>query len=166
MWHHPPIRKATIDNLEIAYSDTGAGGLPLVCLTGWCSSRARYDLVAPLLAKRGRVITVDWRDHGDSSHTREDFGRNEMVRDVLAVVDDAGLNNFGIVSASHSGWVAIDVRRRLGARVPVLVHLDWLMFEPSESYMAVIRQLQSEEAWPGGRDTLFRVWRGGIENAA
>ena len=43
---------AYADGLRIEYFDTGAGdGLPLVRLTGWCSSRTRYYRLVPLAAK-------------------------------------------------------------------------------------------------------------------
>jgi pimeloyl-ACP methyl ester carboxylesterase len=84
---------------------------------------------------------------------------------VRAVVDACGLDRFAIASASHAGWVAIELRRRLGDRVAKIVHMDWLVVEPSEPYMALIRQLQDPEGWEAARDRLFEIWRGGVEDA-
>jgi pimeloyl-ACP methyl ester carboxylesterase len=86
------------------------------------------------------------------------------VEDALAVVDAAGLDAFVPVSASHSGWVAIELRRRLGDRVPGIVHMDWLLVQPSERYLDVIRMLQSEERWPEARDILYGIWRSGVDD--
>jgi pimeloyl-ACP methyl ester carboxylesterase len=155
---------AYADGLRIEYLDTGeADGLPLVCLTGWCSSRARYDRLVPLVAESRRVVTLDWRGHGDSERPHGDFGTDGQVNDALAVVDAAALNRFAVASASHSGWVAIEMRRQVGDRVAKIVHMDWLVVEPSEPYLALIRTLQSEETWAEARDTLFEIWRGGLE---
>jgi pimeloyl-ACP methyl ester carboxylesterase len=154
---------ATADGIRIDYDEAGAGDPPLLCLTGWCSSRGRYDRFLPLASRNRRVVRLDWRGHGGSGDAGGDFGVDEMTRDALAVAEAAGLDVFIPVSASHSGWVAIELRRRLGDRVPKLVHLDWLMVPPSEPYMDVIRLLQSEERWPEARDTLFRIWRGGLD---
>ena len=151
------------DGIRIDYDDEGSGGPPLLCLTGWCSSRGRYDAFEPVAARHRRVVRFDWRGHGTSGDAGGDFGVDEMTRDALAVVEAAGLEEFVPVSASHSGWVAIELRRRLGDRVPRLVHMDWLMVPPSQPYMDVIRLLQSEERWPEARDTLFRIWRGGLD---
>ena len=156
---------ATVDGLRIEYSDSGpGGGLPIVCLTGWCSSRGRYDNLIPLAARSRRVIALDWRGHGGSERSTGDFGTHHMANDVVAVVEAAELEEFALVSASHSGWVAMEVRRRLGDRISRIVHFDWLVVEPSEPYMSVIRRLRSEETWQEARDTLFRIWRGGIEH--
>ena len=156
---------ALADGLHIAYTDTGGdGGTPLVCLTGWCSSRARYDRFVPLAKQSRRLITFDWRGHGDSERPTGDFGLEGQVTDALAVIDAAGLDVFAVASASHSGWVAIELRRRLGARVAKIVHMDWLVVEPSEPYLDVIRQLQSEGTWGQARDRLFEIWQGGVEH--
>jgi len=157
------MASAIADGIRIDYEELGEGDLPLLCLTGWCSSRGRYDPFVPLAARRRRVVRFDWRGHGESDEAAGDFGVEEMTRDALAVVGAAGLDVFVPVSASHSGWVAIELRRRLGDRVPKIVHMDWLMVPPSQPYMEVIRLLQSEERWPEARDTLFRIWRGGLE---
>jgi pimeloyl-ACP methyl ester carboxylesterase len=157
---------AIADGLRIEYADTGDGeGLPLVCLTGWCSSRARFDRLVPKLSPSRRVVSLDWRGHGGSEAPNTDWGTDEQVRDALAVVEAAGLERFAVVSASHSGWVAIELRRRLGDRVEKIVHMDWLVVEPSDAYMALIRRAQSEETWSEARDTLFEIWRGGVESA-
>ena len=137
----------------------------MVCLTGWCSSRSRYDRLVPLIAGSRRVVTLDWRGHGESEPPHEDFGTQDQVRDALAVVEAAGLDRFAIASASHSGWVAIELRRQLGDRVARIVHMDWLVVEPSEPYLALIRKLQSEDTWAEARDTLYQIWRGGVESA-
>jgi len=155
---------ATADGLRIAYDDSGGPGPPLLCLTGWCSSRGRYDRFHEVAAQHRRVLRLDWRGHGDSDPARGDFGVEEMVADALAVVEAAGLETFVPVSASHSGWVAIELRRRLGERVPRIVHMDWLLVPPSGPYMDVIRGLQSQEGWPEARDTLYRIWRGGVDD--
>jgi pimeloyl-ACP methyl ester carboxylesterase len=156
---------AEAEGVRIAYEDRGAGEPALLCLTGWCSSKERYEHLAPLLARSRRTLTFDWRGHGASQRDVGDFGTEEMVEDALAVLAAAGIDRVVPVAASHAGWVAIEVRRRLGPeRVPKVVHMDWMVVEPSERYMDVIRMLQSER-WPEARDTLFAIWRAGVETA-
>lgn len=155
---------AEVDGIRISYRDEGSGEPAFLCFTGWCSSKERFDHLVPLLARRSRTLAFDWRGHGDSQRDVPDFGQEEMVRDALATIEAAGIERVIPVAASHSGWVAMEVRRRLGAeRVPRVVHMDWLLVEPSERYMSVIHQLQTDE-WPEGRDTLFRIWRAGVDS--
>jgi pimeloyl-ACP methyl ester carboxylesterase len=148
--------------VHIAYDDLGSGEPALLLLTGWCSSRARWARAAPLLAEHRRVVSFDWRGHGDSDPPPGDFGVAEMVDDALQVVSAAGIGSFVPCAASHSGWVAIELRRRMPDRIPALVHLDWMVTEPPDPYMAVLRGLQAPDGWPEARDTLFRIWRADV----
>jgi len=153
-----------VDGLAISYDDRGSGEPALLCLTGWCSSRARYDHLVPLLAEKRRTLTFDWRGHGDSQRDVGDFGQEEMVADAIAVVEASGVEQVVPVAASHSGWVAIELRRQLGPeRVPKIVHLDWMVIQPSEPYMALLRSMQTPEGWEDARETLFTIWRAGSE---
>jgi pimeloyl-ACP methyl ester carboxylesterase len=156
------VPEARANGIRIEYDDRGSGEPALLFLTGWCSSRERWARVAELAAARRRVLAFDWRGHGGSDPAGGDFGLEELVEDALAVVDASGVETFVPCAASHSGWVALELRRRLGDRVPGLVHADWMLAVPSERYMDVIRQLDSRE-WEIARDTLFRIWAAGVD---
>lgn len=155
---------ATVDGIHVAYDDLGAGEPALVFTTGWCSSRARWKRVAELCAERRRVLNTEWRGHGDSDPAPADFGLEEMVADVLAVVDAAGVDRFVPCAASHSGFVAIELARRYPDRVPRLVHVDWYVIPPPPPYRAVLEQLTSEDGWPAARDKLFEIWKAGVDS--
>jgi pimeloyl-ACP methyl ester carboxylesterase len=147
--------------VRLGLDQLGQGEPALLLLTGWCSSRARWALAAPRLAAARRVVNFEWRGHGDSVQPNGDFGLEELVRDALTAVAATGLQTFIPCAASHSGWVAIELRRRLADRVPAIVHVDWMVTEPSSPYMRLIRELQSRERWPQARDALFEIWRAG-----
>jgi pimeloyl-ACP methyl ester carboxylesterase len=152
--------------LDLGYDDQGHGSPTLLFLTGWCSSRARWARVAELCAERHRTLNFDWRGHGDSDAAPGDFGVDELVEDALSLLDARGVDSFIPCSASHSGWVAIELRRRVPERVERIVHLDWMVAEPSVLYMNLLEQLQSSSNWAGARDALFEIWRGGVELGA
>ncbi len=157
--------ESRVAGLGLSFDDLGEGEPALLLLTGWCSSRARWARAARLLAANRRVVSFDWRGHGDSTATGEDFGTAELVHDALAVVAAAGVRSFIPCSASHSGWVAIELRRRLVERVPAIAHLDWMVTEPLPAYLELIAALQSERRWRRARDTLLETWRAGDESS-
>lgn len=154
--------EAQANGVRIHSDDRGSGEPALLFLTGWCSSRERWEKVADRASGRRRVLAFDWRGHGLSDPAPGDFGLDELVEDALAVVEASGVETFVPCAASHSGWVALELRRRLGERVPKLVHADWMLAVPSERYMDVIRQLDSP-SWEEARDTLFRIWAAGVD---
>jgi pimeloyl-ACP methyl ester carboxylesterase len=157
---------ATADGVRISYDDVGSGGLPVLLTTGWCSSKERWSATAALVAAKRRVVSCEWRGHGASDPAPADFGLEEMIVDVLAVADAAGLDRFVPCAASHSGFVAIELRRRHPDRVPALVHVDWYVVPPPPPYRAVLEMLTREAEWPAARDKLFEIWRAGVEHPA
>ena len=156
------MAEALAPGVRIEYDDRGSGEPALLFLTGWCSSRERWEKVADIAGARRRVLSFDWRGHGGSDPSPGEFGLAEMVEDALAVVAASGVETFVPCAASHSGWVAIELRRRLGERVSKLFHADWMLAVPSTRYMEVIKQLDSD-AWPEARDTLFGIWAAGVD---
>src|ERR1700759_740452 len=74
------ITMATEQHLTLGCDDRGTGEPALLLLTGWCSSRGRWGHAAPLLARHRRVVSLDWRGHGDSDPAIGDFGTREMVQ--------------------------------------------------------------------------------------
>ena len=152
------------NGVRIAYDDLGPRDAPaLLFLTGWCSSKERWAAVAESCSASRRVLSLEWRGHGSSERGSADFGLEEMVTDALAVADAAGVETFVPCAASHSGFVALELRRRYPHRVPRLVHVDWYVIPPPAPYRAVLEQLVTTEGWPVARDTLFRIWRGGVD---
>src|SRR5262249_34731739 len=158
-------RFANGSHSRLAYEDLGSGDCALMLFTGWCSSRQRWTEAAPLLARHHRVVSFEWRGHGESDPSPRDFGTDEMVADALAVADAAGISSFVPCAASHSGFVAIELRRRFPERIPALVHADWMVDEPPERYMQVIEQMTSPDGWRQGRDMLFDIWQAGVQLA-
>jgi pimeloyl-ACP methyl ester carboxylesterase len=151
-------------SVRIAYDDLGSGdGLPLLMTTGWCSGRARWSPTVERLARHRRVLNTEWRGHGESDPAPADFGLEELIEDVLAVADDAGVERFVPCAVSHSGFVAIELRRRYPERIPMLVHADWYVVPPPPPFRAVLAQLTTDEGWPEARDTLFGMWKAGSE---
>ena len=147
--------------LNIAYDDTGGHGPALLCLHGWCDSRAAFDAVTPLLGAKHRVIRLDWRGHGQSDPARGDFTANDLVADALAVIEATGAAQVIPVAAAHAGWIAIELRRRLGsARVPKCVFIDWFVLEPPPPFLAALEALQDPSSWQPTRDRLFAMWVG------
>jgi pimeloyl-ACP methyl ester carboxylesterase len=155
--------RASANGVRISYEDRGAGEPALLFTTGWCSTKERWREVAERCGAARRVLNTEWRGHGESDPPPGDFGLDEMVADALAVADAAGVERFIPCAASHSGFVAIELRRRFPDRVPKLVHVDWYVLRPPPPYWAVLEQLTSPDDWPAARDTLFRIWKAGVD---
>jgi pimeloyl-ACP methyl ester carboxylesterase len=155
--------RASANGVRISYDDRGVGEPALLFMTGWCSTKARWNEVADRCSEARRVLNTEWRGHGESDPAPADFGLDEMVEDAIAVADGAGVERFIPCAASHSGFVAIELRRRFPERVSSLVHVDWYVLRPPPPYWAVLEMLTSPDDWPAARDKLFEIWKAGVD---
>jgi len=153
--------------VEISYDDRGDGGPALLCLPGWCGDRSVFAPMLDALAPRRRSLALDWRGHGASERAVPDFGTTELVDDAMRVIEQSGARQVIPVALSHAGWVALELRRRLGPEVVVaIVLLDWMVLGPPPGFTAALAGLQDPPTWLQVRSTLFTMWTAGADSRA
>jgi len=157
------MKHATAHGVRIAYDDRGtdSGRPTFLCLPGWGVNRGFFAPLAERLAARHRVITLDWRGHGDSGSASADFGHAELLEDALSVVDASGAESVIPIGQAHGAWVAVELANRLGARVPAIVATSWLVLDPPPPFLGALDALQDESKWQETRDRLFSMWTDG-----
>jgi pimeloyl-ACP methyl ester carboxylesterase len=148
--------------IQISYDDRGQGEPVLLFMPGWCGSRKVFDELAPRCAVRRRTLTLDWRGHGQSERPADDFGASDLANDALAVIQASRAQQVVPVALSHAGWVAIELRRRLGHRIRKLVLLDWIVLDAPPPFLAALRSLQDPAQWQQTREQLFSMWLHGL----
>ena len=154
-------------DVSIVYDDLGQGEPALLFLPGWCANRTVFQNLAPLCGAHRRVLALDWRGHGESAAPAEDFGIDDLVEDALNVIQASGAERIVPVALSHAGWIAIELRRRLGVRVEKLVLLDWIiMMQPPREFFETLDGMQSPQRWRETVERIFAVWLGNVDNAA
>lgn len=158
------MHMARSGDLTLSYDDLGAGEPALLFMPGWCASRAAFRELASLLAPRHRALAMDWRGHGGSSLTGGDFGFPELVADALAVIQASGAHRIVPIATSHAGWVAIELRRRLGDRIPKLVLVDWIVTDPPPPFLGALSEMQDSTKALQIRDQLFAMWTEGVDH--
>jgi pimeloyl-ACP methyl ester carboxylesterase len=159
------VAEAHSDGLRINYSDSGQGEPALLFLPGWACDHTQVDPTAQLSAEHRRVVVLDWRGHGRSESSSADFGYKEMVEDALSVIEASGAQQVVPVAQAHAGWVAIELRRRLGARTPSLVLTSFLVLEPPPPFLAAMDALQDPGRWQEARERVFATWLDGVSNS-
>lgn len=150
------------EGVRIDYTDAGRGEPALLLLPGWCATRAAFGELTKLCASHRRVLTLDWRGHGASAAPSGDFGAAQLVKDAAAVIQASGAQHVIPVAQAHAGWVAIELRRKLGERIPKLVLLDWIIFAPPANFESALVGLQDELQYEHTRDRLFSTWLEGV----
>ena len=148
------MAQAASGDVPIVYDDLGRGEPALLFLPGWCTNRTVFHKLAPLCG-------------GESGSPTGDFGNDDLVEDSLSVVQASGAQQFVPVALSHAGWVAIELRRRLGIRVEKIVLLDWIiMMQPPREFFDALEGMQSPSRWREALERIFSVWLGDVDEAA
>ncbi len=93
-------------SLRLHYRDWGGSGQPLVLLHGLASNSRIWDLAAPLLARRFRVLALDQRGHGLSDKP-DDYDFQAITGDLQAFIEALSLERPGLVGHSWGANVAL-----------------------------------------------------------
>lgn len=103
---------------RIDYSMAGAATAPtLLFINSIATTRELWTRQVPRLSKSFRVITYDARGHGFSQLTAGDYTIEQLGRDALAILDDAGVESAHVCGISLGGitamWMGVNARRRV-----------------------------------------------------
>ena len=104
---------ATVDGVRLHYVEGGGkdGGSapPVLLLPGWPQSWYAWRLVMPMLATAGRrVIALDPRGMGDSSHPADSYDMQTVAADVHGFIEALGLLDEGpidVVGHDLGTWI-------------------------------------------------------------
>jgi pimeloyl-ACP methyl ester carboxylesterase len=136
---------ALLRGLRFHWLDRGAPGAPpLLMLHGGAQTAHSFDEVAPVLARRHRVVCVEQRGHGDTSWASQ-YRRADFVADVDAVLDHFGWERAAVVGMSLGGLNAMTFAARRPERVVALVVVDVVPSVAPEGRDAIARQLAVRE---------------------
>lgn len=111
------------EGMSLFYEVSGAGP-PVVLGHSFLCSGEMWAPQVGALAERHRVVNVDLRGHGRSGPMDRPFNLYELVDDVLAVLDQEGINRAVWAGLSIGGMVALRAALVAGERVSGLVLLD------------------------------------------
>ncbi len=125
----PVEASAAVNGVELFYRVYGNGS-PLVLLHGFFGTGALWDPWIPELAERYRVIVPDLRGHGRSSNPSGRFTHRESATDILALLDEIGVDRFRAIGASSGAMTLIHIATRQPDRVAGLVLLGGTPYFP------------------------------------
>lgn len=103
----------------------GVEGRPLVVFThGACVDHRSFDAALQAVAQTYRVLTWDVRGHGLSRPVGEPFSIPLAVDDLLAILDELGVQQAVLVGHSNGTYIAQELAFRRPERVQALVIAD------------------------------------------
>ena len=144
----PTDRYIDINGLTIHYLDWG-GDSPrnLLLAHGQGGNAHNWDHIARELREEFRVIALDQRGHGDSSHTREGYAVTAFAEDLAAFAEAIGIVPCDYVGASLGARNAIPYA---GDNPTHLKHLVCLDYGPEMSVASAQKQIGGMNRRPLG----------------
>lgn len=97
------------NGVNVYYESLGEGSPTLVFLHPWATNRYIWAGQLAIFAQTNRCIMVDHRGHGQSDKPAEGYGIDEMAADVVAILDDAGVDRAVLVGNSIGGMTAMQM---------------------------------------------------------
>jgi len=91
--------------IEFHYAEAGSGDDVVLCLHGWPQHWYEWRHLMPALADRHRVIALDLRGFGWSEAPADGYEKENLADDVLAVLDELGLERVKLVGHDWGAWV-------------------------------------------------------------
>ena len=142
------MRRIQINNIELAYTDTGAGR-PIVLIHGYPFNRSLWTEQISALSNSYRIIAPDLRGFGDSDASQDPSTMNQLAADVAALMDHLDIARATICAVSMGGYVALAFYKQFPSRVRALVLADTRAQADTEEAKQT-REQQAEKALSEG----------------
>ncbi|HYJ20397.1 MAG TPA: alpha/beta fold hydrolase, partial [Solirubrobacterales bacterium] len=106
----PPVdgvshRTVRARGLDFHVAEAGSGDDVVLCLHGWPQHWYEWRHLMPALADRHRVLALDLRGFGWSEAPPKGYEKENLASDVLAVLDQLGIERVKLVGHDWGGWV-------------------------------------------------------------
>jgi pimeloyl-ACP methyl ester carboxylesterase len=153
-----PGAARSADGVPIRYEVHGSGEPALILVHGWTNSRAIWGVHPRTLSRTHRTVTVDLAGHGESGENRTAWTMDAFGEDVVAVVQQLGLQRVVLVGFSMGGAVVLEAAERLPGRAIGVVLVDAFhdpeQVPPPEAVEPMLAQFR--QAW--GDTAFFRAF--------
>jgi pimeloyl-ACP methyl ester carboxylesterase len=101
-------------------------GPPVLLMHGWPQHWYMWRDVIPLVAAHARVIAPDFRGFGWSEVPRAGYEKDQLKRDVLALLDELGVGELTVAGHDWGGYVGFLLALEQPERIKSLLALSML----------------------------------------
>jgi pimeloyl-ACP methyl ester carboxylesterase len=116
-------KKIDLGGYSLRARTLSEGDRTFVLIHGFADGFEVWDGVAPALAKQARVVLLEQRGHGYSGGPTGPYQWDDLGKDVVAVLDDLGIQKATLVGHALGGLVALMTALQAPERVERLVVL-------------------------------------------
>jgi pimeloyl-ACP methyl ester carboxylesterase len=180
MMSQPNMIRAAGDGVELQLALWEGGSRDIVCVHGLTANCRCWDVMAPAMAEKNRVITFDLRGRGLSEKPDTGYSEEHHRRDLLGIMDDIGLQKAVLLGHSLGGYIAMRFAATHPERVKGLILMDgggelsqeqWdrvtaaikpaidrleMTFASVEAFLDLMKQAPFLNPWSEAIETYFR----------
>lgn len=139
-------KRIQVDDIELAYEDTGDEGPVVVFVHGLGGSTRVWDAQLFACENRYRGIAYDQRGHGTSDKPAGPYSVEQWVSDLVGVLDALEIERTALVAHSVGCMVAENAAVELGDRVGALALCGGTLGWPPESRSAFAQRAELARA--------------------
>ena len=114
---------ADVNGLHLYYERHGSGR-PIVLLHGGLGSGEMFGPILPILSANHEVILPDLQGHGRTADIDRPIDMRDMADDIVALIDQLGLEQPDLIGYSLGGGVAMHVAFRYPEKIRKLVSVS------------------------------------------
>ena len=116
-----PTSRLAVGDHSLRIASSGTGPPDFLCLHGLVDQLEIWDRLVGPLSERGRAIRLDLRGHGESDAPPGPYRREDLARDVVALLDALEISRAILVGHSMGGVIAMTTALAYPDRVAGLV---------------------------------------------
>lgn len=155
----PVLRRVHGDGVKINLAVWEGKGTPILCLHGITANCRSFDVLARALTPKHRLLAMDLRGRGRSDRPSSGYSLQHHVRDILAVMDDLGLDRAVVMGHSLGAFISLAFGAEHAERVDRIVLVDGggkLSPEQIDEVFQAIKPSLDRlgQVWPSAEDYL------------
>jgi len=120
----PSMLSAKGDGVNIQLADWAGKGKNVISVHGLTANCRCWDVIAPAVAPKHRLLAVDLRGRGLSDKPETGYSEEHHLRDLTCVMDDLQLENAVLMGHSLGGYISMGLAARHPERVAGLILID------------------------------------------
>jgi len=120
----PIMKKAVGDGVEIQIAQWEGEDNAILCIHGITANCRCWDVIADALSPSHRVLAMDLRGRGLSEAPSAGYSMEHHCRDILAVLDDLGLERVVLMGHSLGAFISVVFGAKYPERVDSIILVD------------------------------------------
>jgi len=120
----PIMKRAMGDGVEIQLAQWEGEGEAILCIHGITANCRCWDVIADALSPSHRVLAMDLRGRGLSGAPSTGYSMEHHSRDILAVLDDLGLERVVLMGHSLGAFISLVFGAKYSERVDRIILVD------------------------------------------